>query len=125
MNLIKRPELNYRNVSELDTDRFPLENDVIEEIDIMNKYEGYINKQLEQVEQFKKIESKLIPENFDYDIVRGLRAEATQKLSLIKPRSVGQASRISGVSPADMSVLMIHLEQYFRRINNNNASEKK
>lgn len=113
--LIKRPELNYEMVLPLDNDRPELTNDVIEEIDIVSKYEGYIQKQLEQVQQFKKFEVKLIPLDINYDNVRGLRIEAIQKLSNIRPMSIGQASRISGVSPADITVLLIYLEHEYRK----------
>ena len=87
---------------------------MIEQVEIEIKYEGYIERQLRQVEQFKKIEKKKIPENLNYDDVPSLRIEARQKLKLLRPLSVGQASRISGVSPADISVLLVFLEQYKR-----------
>ena len=109
--LIKRPELNYRLVAPLDSERCQLPIDIIDQIDIIAKYEGYIQKQLEQVEQFKKIENRLIDKELDYSDVYGLRTEAIQKLNKFKPMNIGQASRISGVSPADISVLMIYLEQ--------------
>lgn len=114
--LIKRPELDYNMLKELDLERLDLSEDIIDEVNIVTKYEGYIIKQLEQVEQFKKFESRHIPEKIDYYEVKGLRIEAIQKLNKMKPVSIGQASRISGVSPADISVLMIYLEQYFRKI---------
>ena len=114
--LIKRPELDYNKLKSLDLERTDLPEDITNEVDIAAKYEGYISKQLEQVEQFKKYENRLIPEEIDYNKVKGLRIEAIQKLSKMKPTSIGQASRISGVSPADVSVLMIYLEQYFRKI---------
>ena len=109
--LIKRPELNYRLVAPLDAERCDLPMDIVDQIDIIAKYEGYIQKQLEQVEQFKKIENRLIDKELDYSDVYGLRTEAIQKLNKFKPMNIGQASRISGVSPADISVLMIYLEQ--------------
>jgi len=109
--LIKRPELDYFKLQLLDTDRPELSEDVQEEVNIISKYEGYIRKQLEQVQQFKKFENKFIPENIDYGEVKGLRIEANQKLKKIRPISIGQASRISGVSPADISVLLVHLEK--------------
>ncbi|KEH96682.1 tRNA uridine 5-carboxymethylaminomethyl modification protein [Clostridium botulinum C/D str. BKT12695] len=112
--LIKRPELNYFVVRDLDKDREELPRDVQEQVNIISKYEGYIQKQLEQVEQFKKLENRLIPKEFDYKLVKGLRTEAIQKLDKIKPVNIGQASRISGVSPADISVFLIVLEQYNR-----------
>ncbi len=113
--LIKRPELDYFIVAPLDEHRPELPLDVQEEVNIIAKYEGYIEKQLEQVRQFKKFENKLIPENIDYNDVKGLRIEAIQKLNNVRPLSVGQASRISGVSPADISVLLIYLEHKFNR----------
>jgi tRNA uridine 5-carboxymethylaminomethyl modification enzyme len=114
--LIKRPELDYNMVKELDEERPNLPKDIIEEVEIMTKYEGYIYKQLEQVEQFKKFENRNIPSELDYEMVKGLRIEAIQKLNKMKPVNLGQASRISGVSPADISVLMIYMEQYFKLI---------
>ncbi|MCD2346884.1 tRNA uridine-5-carboxymethylaminomethyl(34) synthesis enzyme MnmG [Clostridium guangxiense] len=113
--LIKRPELDYRKVFNLDTERNKLSDDVIDEIDIMVKYEGYIEKQMEQVEQFKKFEKRLIPSEIDYNDVKNLRTEAIQKLSKARPVNLGQASRISGVSPSDISVLMIYVEQLSRK----------
>lgn len=113
--IIKRPELDYFKVKPMDTERPELEIDVQEEVNIMAKYEGYIEKQMEQVQQFKKFEKKIIPEDVEYDNINGLRTEAIQKLSKIRPISVGQASRISGVSPADISVLLIYLEHFYRR----------
>ncbi|UZQ48581.1 tRNA uridine-5-carboxymethylaminomethyl(34) synthesis enzyme MnmG [Clostridium kluyveri] len=112
--LIKRPELDYFKLQMLDRDRPELNEDVQEEVNIISKYEGYIKKQLEQVQQFKKFESKFIPKNIDYDEIKGLRIEANQKLEKIRPISIGQASRISGVSPADISVLLVHLEKKHR-----------
>ena len=107
--LIRRPELSYELVAELDPDRPVLDEDVIEQININIKYDGYIKRQLKQVEHFKKLESKKLDPNFDYNTIEGLRKEAKQKLNAYKPMSVGQASRISGVSPADITVLLIHL----------------
>lgn len=113
--LIKRPELDYFNLSSLDTDRPNYNEDIGEQINIITKYEGYIESQLEQVGQFKKFEKKLIPGDLEYKNVKGLRTEAIQKLSNIKPISIGQASRISGVSPADISVLLIYLEHQYKK----------
>lgn len=110
--LMCRPELSYDILSEIDTDRIPLPEDVIEQVEIEIKYEGYISRQLKQVSQFKKMENKKIPENLDYNDVKSLRLEARQKLIDRKPVSIGQASRISGVSPADISVLLIYLEHF-------------
>ncbi|MBE5868344.1 MAG: tRNA uridine-5-carboxymethylaminomethyl(34) synthesis enzyme MnmG [Lachnospiraceae bacterium] len=108
--LICRPEISYELLAELDLERQPLPKDVIEQVEIEIKYEGYIIRQLRQVEQYKKMERKAIPENLDYDQVPSLRLEARQKLKMFRPVSVGQASRISGVSPADVSVLLVYLE---------------
>ena len=102
-DLIKRPELSYNLVSEIDKDRIDLPEEVSEQVNINIKYEGYITRQLQQVDQFKRLEKKLIPHDLDYELVPSLRNEARIKLSSIRPRSVGQASRISGVSPADIS----------------------
>ncbi|MDS1004901.1 tRNA uridine-5-carboxymethylaminomethyl(34) synthesis enzyme MnmG [Clostridium sporogenes] len=109
--LIKRPELDYFKVESLDNERPSLSDDEKEEINIIAKYEGYINKQLEQVEQFKKYENRLIPKSINFSDIKGLRIEAIQKLEKIKPINIGQASRISGVSPADISVLLIYMER--------------
>ena len=114
--LIKRPELDYFMVKPLDLNRGELQEETKNQVNIISKYEGYIDKQLEEVRQFKKFENKLIPTDFDYSAVHGLRNEAAQKLSKINPTSIGQASRISGVSPADASVLLIFLEQLKRSI---------
>ena len=110
--LMCRPELSYEILGEIDPDRKPLPADVIEQVDIELKYEGYIERQMRQVEQYKKMEKKKIPENLDYDEVPSLRLEARQKLKKFRPVSVGQASRISGVSPADISVLLVYLESF-------------
>lgn len=110
--LIKRPELNYNKLEPLDLDRPKLEDEVIDQVNIQIKYEGYIKKQLKQVEQFKKLENKRIPTSINYDVIKGLRIEAKQKLNEIRPLSIGQASRISGVSPADISVLLVYIEQF-------------
>ena len=109
--LIKRPELDYEQVRFLDTDRPELPEDVREQVNINLKYEGYIKRQRQQVAQFKKLEEKRLDSFFDYAKVSGLRKEAVQKLNLYKPISIGQASRISGVSPADISVLLVYLKQ--------------
>ena len=110
--LIRRPELSYEDMAEIDADRPELSNDIIEQININIKYEGYIKRQLHQVEQFKKLEGKKLSPDFDYSVVSGLRKEATQKLNQYKPLSIGQASRISGVSPADISVLLVYMKQH-------------
>ena len=113
--LIKRPELDYFSMAELDPDRPNYNEDIGEQINIITKYEGYITSQLEQVNQFRKFEKKLLPEDIDYKEVKGLRTEAIQKLNNIRPISIGQASRISGVSPADISVLLIYLEHQYKK----------
>lgn len=109
--LVKRPELNYFMLTELDDKRPKLPYDVQEQVNINIKYEGYIKRQMQQVAQFKKLENKKIPEDFDYSLVNSLRKEAVQKLNQRKPANIGQASRISGVSPADISVLLVYMEQ--------------
>ena len=108
--LLKRPELNYNILAELDNNRPDLTKQEADEVNISLKYEGYINLESEQVERFKKLENKKLPENINYEQIKGLRLEARQKLNKVRPLSVGQASRISGVSPADISVLLIYLE---------------
>lgn len=113
--LIRRPELCYEMLAPIDPDRVDLPAEVIEQININIKYDGYIKRQIKQVEHFKKLEKKRIPEDFDYDDVGSLRLEARQKLKLYKPISIGQASRISGVSPADISVLLVYMEQMHYR----------
>ena len=107
--LIRRPELSYEAIKPLDKERSELPWDVQEQVDINIKYDGYIRRQLKQVEQFKKLEAKKIPVDIDYEKVGSLRIEARQKLEAYRPISIGQASRISGVSPADISVLLVYL----------------
>lgn len=113
--LLKRPELSYNDFKEVDETRPELPAEVIEQAMIELKYEGYISRQLKQVEQFKKLEKRLLPEDINYDEVYSLRLEAVQKLKEVRPVSIGQASRISGVSPADISVLLVYLEQQKNR----------
>lgn len=108
--LIRRPELNYKVLAPIDKERPELPEDVCEQVEINIKYDGYIRRQMKQVEQFKKLEQKKLPEDIDYEDVGSLRIEARQKLEAYKPVSIGQASRISGVSPADISVLLVYLE---------------
>ena len=110
-DLLKRTEITYENLGEIDKNRPNLDEAVMEEVEIQVKYEGYIKLQEAQVEKFKKLEKKMLPDGIDYEEIKGLRLEARQKLNKIRPSSVGQASRISGVSPADVSVLLIYLEQ--------------
>lgn len=110
--LIRRPELNYNVIAPLDKDRPELSEEVCEQVSINIKYEGYIERQLKQVKQFKKLEKKRIPTSINYSLIKSLRQEAIQKLADIRPESVGQAARISGVSPADISVLLVYLEKY-------------
>ena len=110
--LIRRPELNYDLLAPIDKKRTNTDYRVAEQANISIKYKGYIDRHLKQVEQYKKLENKKIPEKFDYDKVGSLRIEARQKLKLFQPVSIGQASRISGVSPADISVLLVYMEQY-------------
>ena len=113
--LMCRPELSYDILSAIDPLRKPLPDDVIEQVEIEIKYEGYIERQLKQVEHYKKMEKKKIPADINYDDIGSLRLEARQKLNAYRPISVGQASRISGVSPADISVLLVYLEHYHKR----------
>jgi len=125
--LIKRPELDYDMLAEFDSERKELPYNVIEQVNINIKYDGYIRRQMKQVEQYKKLENKKISEEIDYDDVKSLRNEARQKLKLCKPISIGQASRISGVTPADISVLLVYIEQfnYLKNRQNRENSENK
>ena len=109
--LIRRPELDYEKLAPIDKERPQLPQEVTEQVNINIKYDGYIKRQVKQVEHFKKLEKKKLPENFDYHEISGLRIEATQKLNLYQPLNIGQASRISGVTPADVSVILVYLEQ--------------
>ena len=115
--LIRRPELDYTVLKKLDPDRGTIPEDVAEQVNISIKYDGYIRRQLQQVKQFLRLEEKKIPSDIDYEKVNSLRIEARQKLSKIRPVSIGQASRISGVSPADISVLLVYLESHRKAIN--------
>ena len=114
-SLMKRPEVTYENMEEIDTERPALSQHVISQLEVQIKYEGYISKQMAQIAKFKKLENRTLSENMDYSEIEGLRIEAMQKLNQIKPLSVGQASRISGVSPADINVLLVHLEKIKRK----------
>jgi tRNA uridine 5-carboxymethylaminomethyl modification enzyme len=111
IDLIKRPQLNYEILAPIDTTRPDIDRNIFEQVEIEVKYQGYIDKQLKQVEQMKKLEQKKLPTDFDYTEILGLRLEAQEKLNKIKPLNIGQASRISGVSPADINVLLIWLSQ--------------
>ncbi len=108
--LLKRPQVSYEGLGCIDSARPPLDSQVTEQVELRIKYEGYIKLQLEQVEAMRKLESKLIPDDIDYSAIKGLRLEAAEKLSKIRPANIGQASRISGVNPADVSVLLIWLD---------------
>ena len=108
---MKRPQLGYDILEEIDTTRPKLDRNIFEQVEVEVKYEGYIQKQLKQVEQVRKLEDKKLPKDFDYKEIKGLRLEAQEKLNKIKPHNIGQASRISGVSPADISVLLIWMAQ--------------
>ena len=110
--IMKRPEFDYNSIAEIDDERTELPLDVVEQVNINIKYEGYIARQMRQVNQFRKVEKRRIPEEIDYNDVKSLRIEAVQKLSEIRPETIGMASRIQGVSPADISVLMVYLENY-------------
>ena len=113
--LLKRPEVNYINLEKIDNDRPPLSYHARAQIAVEIKYEGYIEKQINQVEKAKKMETRLLPEDMDYLNLEGLRIEAAQKLDMVRPASIGQASRISGVSPADINVLLVWLEKIKRK----------
>lgn len=108
-DLIRRPQINYNDLAPFDPDRPELDWEVCEQVELQIKYEGYIQKQLAQIEQMRKMESKKLPPDLDYSLIYGLRLEAVEKLNKIKPLSIGQASRISGVSPADVSMLAVWL----------------
>lgn len=112
--MIRRPELSYDKIRALDKNREALPVDVCEQVNIRLKYDGYIKRQQKQVEQFKKAEKKRIPADIDYDDVKSLRIEAVQKLKVFKPENLGQASRIQGVSPSDVSVLSIYISAHAR-----------
>lgn len=109
--ILKRPEVSYEALAPVDPERPALDPLVIQQVMIQIRYEGYIEKQMEQAEKFQKMENRLLPEDLDYTAIHGLRIEAMQKLNQLRPSSIGQASRISGVSPADISVLLVYLKQ--------------
>ena len=113
--LLKRPEVTYENLAAIDPDRPPISRHAALQTAVQIKYAGYISKQIAQINKFKRLEDKKIPDSIDYMVIEGLRNEAKQKLDRIRPLSVGQASRISGVSPADINVLLIYLERERRR----------
>lgn len=115
-DLLKRPEITYENLREIDPDRPDIGRRIANQVEVQIKYEGYIRKQEQQVERFKKLENKRLSEDINYMDIKGIRTEAAQKLNLLKPESLGQASRISGVSPADINVLLIYLEKIKREI---------
>ena len=118
MDLLKRPQISYEDLREIDDETRPeLSYHEVTQLEVEIKYEGYIRKQLQQIERYKRLEDKKLDENLDYEAIDGLRIEAKQKLSQIKPLSIGQASRISGVSPADINVLMVYLEKKRRQGN--------
>ena len=128
--LIRRPELDYEKLAPIDKERTDLPDEVKEQVNILIKYDGYIKRQIKQVDQFKKLEKKKLPSDFDYSTISGLRIEAQQKLNLYQPLNIGQASRISGVTPADTSVLLVYLEQLkylnpdlFFKLNPDNTSQ--
>lgn len=120
MELLKRPQVSYAGLAAVDNSRPELAQHIVDHLEVQIKYEGYIRKQLQQIEKFKRLEDKKLSENIDYSQIEGLRIEAKEKLEKFKPLSIGQASRISGVSPADINVLLIYLEKHRRR--NNGAS---
>ena len=110
-DLLRRPQVTYADIAPFDVGRPALPDSVTQEVEIQIKYAGYLERQQKQVEEFRKEESRLLPQNLDYSAISGLRLEAQQKLADIRPVSIGQAGRISGVSPADIAVLLIYLEQ--------------
>ncbi|MCL6617500.1 MAG: tRNA uridine-5-carboxymethylaminomethyl(34) synthesis enzyme MnmG, partial [Anoxybacillus ayderensis] len=110
-DLLKRPEMTYEHIQMIAPAEQPIDPEVAEQVEIQIKYEGYIEKSLQQVEKLKKMENKKIPEDIDYDAITGLATEARQKLKQVRPLSIAQASRISGVNPADISILLVYLEQ--------------
>ena len=120
MELLKRPQVSYAGLAAVDNSRPELAQHIVDHLEVQIKYEGYIRKQLQQIEKFKRLEDKKLSENIDYSQIEGLRIEAKEKLEKFRPLSIGQASRISGVSPADINVLLIYLEKHRRR--NNGAS---
>ena len=122
--LLRRPQIGYEDLAPFDSGREPLPADVCEQVEITIKYEGYIQKQMAQVEQMRRLEGKSLPEGLNYSHVSGLRLEAVEKLSKVRPANIGQASRISGVSPADVSVLLIWLEQHKSDKKSNEAGVK-
>lgn len=115
LDLLRRPEVGYKDLESVDHTRPSLREDVYKQCEVQIKYEGYITKQISQIEKFKQLENKHLPQDVDYQLIEGLRLEARQKLNALKPASIGQASRISGVSPADISVLMVYMEQNRRK----------
>jgi tRNA uridine 5-carboxymethylaminomethyl modification enzyme len=115
-SLIRRPRVTYESLAPFDPERPQLSKEIIEQVEINIKYEGYIKRQLKQIEEFKKSEGRALPENLDYSKIKGMRTEAIEKLSHIRPNNIGMASRVSGVSPADMAALMLHLERRARGI---------
>ena len=110
-DLLKRPEMTYAHIEQITPSEKPLTDEIKEQVEIQIKYEGYIQKSLQQVDRLKKMEDKKIPENIDYDAINSLASEARQKLKTVRPLTVAQASRISGVNPADISILLVYLEQ--------------
>jgi len=112
--LLRRPEINYSHIMQMAPAPEPLPEDVIEQVEIQIKYDGYIRKSLQQVERMKKMEERRIPENIDYHQISGMSKESRENMTRIRPLNIGQAARISGVTPADISVLMVYLEQYNR-----------
>ena len=120
IDLIKRPQLGYDALSEIDENRPNIDRNIIEQVETEIKYEGYIKRQLIVIDQVRRLEDKILPENIDYNAIDGLRLEAREKLTKVRPENIGQASRISGVSPADISVLVIYLAS-LRNKNNGGA----
>jgi tRNA uridine 5-carboxymethylaminomethyl modification enzyme len=113
--LLKMPEIKYKDLLRVDWEAKDVPREVYEQVELELKYEGYIRRQKKEIEKFKKLETMRIPQDFKYDNLKGLKREALEKLKRVNPISVGQASRISGVSPGDIAVLMVHLKQHLRK----------
>ena len=115
VDLLKRPQISYKDLKQFDTTRPEISSEILEKVQVEIKYEGYINRQNRQISEMRRLEKKILPKDLDFSEIKGLRLEAIEKLSKLKPNNIGQASRISGVSPADISVLIIWLATKFNK----------
>ena len=115
VDLLKRPQISYEDLKQFDTTRPEISSEILEKVQVEIKYEGYINRQNRQISEMRRLEKKILPKDLDFSEIKGLRLEAIEKLSKLKPNNIGQASRISGVSPADISVLIIWLATKFNK----------